>query len=287
MPTERVEPTTNFVINSEALKEIIDRCSAAQRRVIGFYRSHLGNRVCLRQEDLALIEQWFQDPSNVFLVIRPHEGRASAGFFYWQNGSVFGDFTLMFPFSAAELQSRSWNSLLGGSEKSGWFRTLLTRSTEGTVKMGRSRKWVLIYCLLTLFLTIAIASTWTRLGSSSRSGASSRDPSHALGLRVQRNGMHVLVTWDLSAPQIAKATDANLLIWDGPSQPSYIPLSSKELRTGSMSCTTINDKVSIRLEVLGASGNAITDSVVLRSEPELNSPAVEAAEYPASTNLKS
>lgn len=80
----------------------------------------------------------------------------------------------------------------------------------------------------------------------------------------------------------SEAAEANLLIWDGPSQPSYIPLTPTELRTGSRSYTTINDKVSIRLEVLGALGNAKTDSVVLPSG-ELNSPAVEAAEYAAST----
>jgi hypothetical protein len=160
----------------------------------------------------------------------------------------------------------------------------LAHATEGMVRMGTGRKWVLIYGLLTLFLTIAIANTWTHSRSGSRNHTSSRDSSHVLGLRVQRNGMRILVTWDRSAPGIANATDANLLIWDGPGQPFYIPLTPIELRAGSMSGTTVNDQVSVRLEVEGASGNAKTDSAVIIAGRQLNSPVLEGAEYSSSTS---
>ena len=132
VPADGVQPAGNFVIRSDALKRIIDQYSFGDRTVIGFYRSHSGQRICLRPQDLALIEQWFKDPSDVFLIMRPHDGRASAGFFYWQDGSVFGDFALTFPLSEAELKSPSWKSLISGSKHAEWFPLLLARAREAT-----------------------------------------------------------------------------------------------------------------------------------------------------------
>ena len=268
VPADGVQPAGNFVIRSDALKRIIDQYSFGDRTVIGFYRSHSGQRICLRPQDLALIEQWFKDPSDVFLIMRPHDGRASAGFFYWQDGSVFGDFALTFPLSEAELKSPSWKSLISGSKHAEWFPLLLARAREATAQLGTSRNWLLACGLVALLLVIAIGRTRAGFESGSRNRVSSRDSSHALRLRVQRNGFRALVTWDRSAPEVANASEANLLIWDGPSQPIFRPLSLTELRSGSIDCTFINDTVKVRLDVMGAGGNAKTDSASLISGPD-------------------
>ncbi len=265
VPAEGVQPAGNFVIRSDALKRIIDQYSFGDRTVIGFYRSHSGQRICLRPQDLALIEQWFKDPSDVFLVIRPHDGRASAGFFYWQDGSVFGDFALTFPLSEAELKSPSWKSLISGSKHAEWFPLLLARARAAKVRLGASRNWLLACGVVALLLLIAIGRTRAGFESGLKNRVSSRESSHALRLRVEQNGLRALVTWDRSAPEVANASEANLLIWDGPRPPIFRPLSLTELRSGSIDCTFINDTVKVRLDVMGAGGNAKTDSASLIS----------------------
>lgn len=285
LPTDSDEPTGNFVIRTDALRKIIDQYSLGEHRVIGFYRSHSGKRICLRSEDLVLIEQWFKDPSDVFLVIRPHDGRASAGFFYWQNGSVFGDFALTFPLSEAELKSRSWSSLIGGSKHAGWFRPFQARVREVVLRVRSSRNLLLTCGLAALLLAIAIGRTRVGFESGLKNPVSSRDSSQTLGLRVQRKGLRVLVTWDRSASQIAHATESNLLIWDGPSQPTYRPLTLTELRSGSVYCTIINNTVRVRMDVMDALGNAKTDSASLMSK--LDPSAVETASHSSAADVSS
>lgn len=285
LPADSDEPTGNFVIRTDALRKIIDQYSFGERRVIGFYRSHSGKRICLRSEDLVLIDQWFKDPSDVFLVIRPHDGRASAGFFYWQNGSVFGDFALTFPLSEAELKSRSWRSLIGGSKHAEWLRPFQDRVREVVLRARSSRNWLLTCGLAALLLVIAIGRTRAGFESGLKKSASSQDSSHTLGLRVQRNGLGVLVTWDRSASQIANATESNLLIWDGSSQPAYRPLTLTELRSGSAYCTIINDTVRVRMDVMDALGNAKTDSASLLSKLEPS--AVENASHSSAADVSS
>ncbi len=285
LPADSDEPAGNFVIRTDALRKIIDQYSLGERRVIGFYRSHSGKRICLRTEDLVLIEQWFTDPSDVFLVIRPHDGRASAGFFYWQNGSVFGDFALTFPLSEAELKSRSWSSLIGGSKHAEWFRLFQERVREVVLRMRSSRNWLLTCGLAALLLVIAIGRTRARFESGLKNPVSSQDSSHTLGLRVQRNGLRVLVTWDRSAPQIANAKESNLLIWNGPSQPAYRPLTLTELRSGSAYFTIINDTVRVRMDVMDEFGNAKTDSASLRSK--LDPSTVETASHSSPADVNS
>jgi hypothetical protein len=107
--------TNKFVVCSASLSQAIRTASPIQGHVIGFYRTHLEHRIQLRPEDQACIRSQFQDPWDVFLLIRPHNGRASAGFFFWQDGSVVGGLT--FPFSTTELKSRFGSSLVGGYRK--------------------------------------------------------------------------------------------------------------------------------------------------------------------------
>jgi hypothetical protein len=285
LPAHIDEPVSNFVIRADALRKIIDQYSLGECRVIGFYRSHLGKRICLRSEDLVLIEQWFKDASDVFLVIRPHDGGASAGFFYWQDGSVFGDFALTFPLSEAELKSRSWRSLIGGSKHTEWFRPFQERAREVVLRARASRNWLLACSVAALLLVIAIGRAPAGFESSLRNPVSPRDSSHTLGLRLQRNGLCVLVTWDRSASQIAKATESNLLIWNGPSQPTYRPLTLTELRSGSVYCTTINDTVKVRMEVMDELGNAKTDSASLTSKPGPSAVETTSHSSPADVSL--
>src|SRR5437764_282563 len=55
--------------------------------VVGYYRSHIGEGLSLRPEDLSLAQAHFFDPASVFLLIKPGtDGSTNAGFFLWDNG---------------------------------------------------------------------------------------------------------------------------------------------------------------------------------------------------------
>src|SRR6202035_2142579 len=75
-------PSKKFAVCSDSLAQSIKTASVAQGQVIGFYRTHLEQRIQLRPEDLECAQSKFKDPTNTFLLIRPHDGRASAGFFF-------------------------------------------------------------------------------------------------------------------------------------------------------------------------------------------------------------
>ena len=68
--------------------------------VVGYYRSHKRNALCLSADDLTFIQSVFPGPDNVFLLIKPLPMRAcTAGFFFWEDGKVQSEFTLEVPFA--------------------------------------------------------------------------------------------------------------------------------------------------------------------------------------------
>jgi hypothetical protein len=67
------EPTRNFTVCSDSLAQSVKTASITQGRVIGFYRTHLDQRIQLRPEDLECARSKFKDPMYVFLLIRSHD----------------------------------------------------------------------------------------------------------------------------------------------------------------------------------------------------------------------
>ena len=85
---------------------IVDSASPhGDLNVVGCYMSTAGE-IRLSPEDVSLIQDYFSEPDHVFLVIgRTTSGGANAGFFFWDNGALFTDFSFMeFPFDAQKLR---------------------------------------------------------------------------------------------------------------------------------------------------------------------------------------
>ena len=248
------ESEKKFVVCSDALTRAVQSWSAGRRQVIGFFRTHLEPRIQLRPEDLDCIRSKFSDKTNVFLIIRPHDGRASAGFFFWQDSSVVGGLT--FPFGAAELRKPEWNTLMAGSSKESELQNLIA-NVQGSARFTRAMR---IGALALATILIALAGAW-------RIYHASPDTPPPLGLRVSRALLGVVVAWDPTAPEIAGAKDADLVIWDGSSPPAFIRLTPSQLRTGRTFFTSISDRVEVRLDVIGARGQAKTESFVSVAHP--------------------
>jgi periplasmic protein TonB len=261
------ESTKNFVICSDALTQAIQSGRAANRRVVGFYRNHLDQRIHLRPADLECARSKFSDPMNVFLVIRPHDGRASAAFFFWQDGSVVGGLT--FPFSSAELTTPSWTSLVGGSPLPNRLNILLARARDRALETSTG---VRIALLTLVVLLVALAGAWrlyqpTAATSRPLTIAQSQSTSQALGLRVEKALMGVVIAWNPESPEIAAAQDADLLIWDGSNPPAFIRLTTAQLHAGRAFFTAVSDRVEVRMDVIGAAGKARTESLVAAGRP--------------------
>jgi hypothetical protein len=260
------ESTRNFAVCSESLDQSIKTASTTQGRVIGFYRTHLDQRMQLRPEDLECARSKFKDPMNVFLLIRPHDGRASGAFFFWQDGAVNGGLT--FPFSSTELKSSSWSTLVGGSPRPSPVQGLVARAKERTLEASSGVR-IGVVVLIAILLAAAGALRFYRPPS-----ASPPEIPQTLGLRVERALLGVVVAWNPAAPEIATAKDADLLIWDGSSPPAFVRLTTAQLRAGRTFFTSFSDRVEVRLDIIGPAGKARTESLVSVSHaPDLGLPS--------------
>lgn len=248
------ESEKKFVVCSESLTRAVQSWSAGRRQVIGFFRTHLEPRIQLRPEDLDCIRSKFSDKTNVFLLLRPHDGRASAGFFFWQDNSVVGGLT--FPFAAEELRKPEWNTLMAGSSKESDLQNLIANVRSS----GRLGSGIRIGLVALAIILIAVAASWRIYHGRS-------ETSHSLGLRVSRALLGVVVAWDPTSPEIAAAKDADLVIWDGSSPPAFVRLTPNQLRTGRTFFTSISDRVEVRLDVIAAGGEARTQSFVSVAVP--------------------
>lgn len=261
------ELTKTFSVCSSSLTKVIQSGGTAGKKVIGFYRTHLEPRIQLRLEDLECMRSKFMDPANVFLIIRPHDGRASAGFFFWQDGSVVGG--LNFPFSSAELSTPAWTTLVGGSPRHGALGAVLTRTREAVrgLSTGMTIGLVAVLALLIVMAGALIyrpASLTAPAPSPSQTPVLSQTPGmpQNLGLRVERALMGVIVAWNPAATEIAGAKDADLLIWDGPTAPVFVRLTPAQLHAGRAFFNSQSDRVEIRMDIIGQEGKARTESVV-------------------------
>lgn len=271
------ELTKTYSVCSSSLTKAIQSGGAAGKKVIGFYRTHLEQRIQLRPEDLECMRLKFNDPANVFLIIRPHDGRASAGFFFWQDGSVVGG--LNFPFSTEELSGPSWTSLVGGSPKESVLQGVLTRTRKTArglstgMKIGLGAVTILIAGAVALRIYASSVAA-TRVAAISQTAifqtpVPSQTPgtSQALSLRVERALMGVVVAWNPTAPEITTAKEADLLIWDGSSPPAFVRLTIAQLRAGRAFFNSLSDRVEVRMDVIGPGGKARTESIISTAPP--------------------
>src|SRR5580658_2426776 len=75
------------------------------RQVVGYFRSHTRPGMYLDQDDFAVFSQYFPEPWQVFLLVRPAmEGPAMGGFFFWEDGDINRRSPYrQFPFDCARL----------------------------------------------------------------------------------------------------------------------------------------------------------------------------------------
>jgi len=212
------------------------------------------------------------------VIAAANNGRTTAGFFFWEDNSVAANPSLTFPFEATKLVSEGWPTQAEPLEGDR-FATLaqfFLKIADGVRRMSIPVKIGIVSALFALVIGIRVF-TWNR----STSQAKIPD-SPGLGLQVKRDGTKFVVAWNPSAPLVANAKDANLVIWDtsreawdGSSEPLYMPLTSAQLRSGSVTYTSFafTEKVKFRLDMTSKSGDAASESMVSVSPLAIANPA--------------
>jgi hypothetical protein len=261
-PGDAGSKQAHFSVRSEWLNEIRARCPS-DRKVLGYYRTDIDQRVQLGQDDLDSIDRWFHDPASIFLVIAPTDGpTASAAFFVWQHGSVSPNPRLTFPFSVIHLTSGDWPLEAFDPAAPARLDHALSR-LAARIRSGDTRvlTGAAITATIVALLIIVFSTGW--IGSTNASPP-------GLGLQVKRAGASFLITWNSTARAIQDAKTANLVIadpsrepFDGSKDPLFLELTPQRLRAGSMTYTSFSPqrRVRFRLDVVGPSGRLTSESL--------------------------
>jgi len=290
-------------ILSDGDRRKLDRLLAARRAdgpealsVVGFYRAHIGDGVCLREEDVAVAQAHFYDPANVFLLVKPSvDGSANAGFFFWDNGRIDSEFTFLeFPFDARQLTglrptpaSRALTPAFSAEDPipeppaQAEFGALdiprelpppFNREARAQGRATNTSVWRLgLFALL--MIVLGALGYQGYVAWAPHPSAASQSDAPALSLQVERKGADLRVNWNRNAPAIVQATDGVLTIRDGDAQQQQLHLDAEQLHSGSVTYTPANGNVRFRLEVSGPENSKTSETVLALMAARPASPA--------------
>jgi hypothetical protein len=263
------------------------------RSVVGYYRSHNRDGLSLGEEDLSLIRTCFQDPANVFLVIKPVEDRSvNAGFFFWDNDRITSESSFReFPFAAKQLSRLRTNHESSSVEKpatgkkSEIKRSVMQAESveemtqpvaEVTAPVNEAKRRGLFpgapirWGQATLWLGVAAMVVWGgalglieyhRVRTNAKESAGTSDLA-TLALQVERHGSDLRVSWNRRGSVVAKATGGTLSIRDGETPMQEFRLNPSRLNTGSFLYTPASVSVEFRLDVTDTDHHTVRESVL-------------------------
>jgi protein TonB len=216
-----------------------------------------------KTEDSPSTRAGIQDPERIFLLIEPRAGRLSTASLYLARKGVVVCQSPRIPFNRAELAKNGTSTEAQAPEK---YRA--TTYSTPDVPVERERKpaasrttaatkfmpWLkryqwIVFGLSALPLMVAVFISARYNQSAARptlSQAGSADSE--LGLKLERSGAAWKLSWDADAPSVQSATEAHLLISDGVIHRD-MPLSSSDLRGGTIIYTPMTDDVVLQLQL--------------------------------------
>lgn len=244
------------------------KAGAAREEVVGFYRSHLREGLKLDEMDVRLFARRFGKMSDVALLVKPMpDGSTSAGFFFWDNGTIESRYSFHeFPFDperlAKEVQEQS---VAVAPPISPRFATQPVKPetpammpASPAIQRGKGLSVLVVSAMLAIFIAgLSLGYLVSEWHSRTRRNALS------LGLRVQQQGRDLRFTWEKGAPVLRSGNARGVLtILDHGVPPRILPLGPEELVTpGSITYFPRSGQVQFRLEVHAADAT-VTDSVV-------------------------
>jgi hypothetical protein len=216
------------------LAELTAQARNDNRPVVGFFRSH-ERPVALAPSgsDIAMLSQQFPAGLYAFLLIKPGSPPEGA-FFLAMNGLLpESSSTPIFAF-----EEDSFSNL----------PEVPAEATEDVRNFGLGQKiarpfpWVAVASLVLLAFLVSLWLFGNRIEEWVR------PESNKIGLNVMSNGSNLRITWDHSAPVLAKALGATIEIEDGRSQ-RQLRLDYDDLRLGQVAYERLTRKVNVVMRV--------------------------------------
>jgi hypothetical protein len=235
--------TDHKFILSDSDRKVLEQKLAARKPkrdrqlvVVGYYRSHSGEHLSLRREDLPTIHSYFCDPAHVVLLIKPApDHSSSAGFFLWDNGRIESEFSFLeFPFEVQQLKCAKADSSRPRAssrptadapvdqslrpEFSSRADVSVVEERLSGIKKQIAR--VLQRRLSPLTATLLVAAGLVAFAAYIRwaareASAPEMSETSVLGLQVERRENGLRVNWGRNAPGLHRAKEAVLSNRDG------------------------------------------------------------------------
>jgi hypothetical protein len=278
-------PESTVALSEEDRRKFQEQLAAGESdsryHVVGYYRTQGSEGLCLEEDDLALIHSHFRDPASVFLMIRPGaDGAANAGFFFWDGGHLNADFTFLeFPFDSKLLtdvasQSPKRPVLVEPVQKAAVEAAPAPQVMFAPAPHARRTTaplWIAA-AVGVLIAGLAVLGYWNWQESSASAEQAATPGPAALSLHVERQGSELRVTWDRTSQFVATAKSGLLAVREGDRPQQDLYLDADQLRTGSVVYTPVAPNVQFRLEVYGADGKTLTESVLALTAPRAEPP---------------
>jgi TonB family protein len=252
--------------------------------VVGYFRSQVREGLRLNEEDIALIEAFFADPGNVYLIVQPSdaEGSPVGGFFFSDTGTVFADCTFMpFPFDPALLTRESKTALMRAREERA--RPEAVVRVKGSSSLGKRSVLLALAAVLALSSVFAVLLLLRTKSPPAAQASSSRSP---VALSVARTGTDLTVTWNSAAPAVKDARVGVLTIQDGP-QKREVPLTPAMLLDSRIVFTPASDAIHVALELFTPDGRSRREELMFlfSRSAAANPPSVVRAQTPLSVTI--
>jgi hypothetical protein len=230
--------------------------------VVGYFRSHTRTGLYLDQEDFSLMQEFFGDPSQVALVVKPWAGHGQiAGFFFWEDGDIHRRATyLQFPFESSELEAKSAEPAdapvvpveaapvvvapLPATSPTRLAVIPPPAAATGFLKRPRVRAAALMAA--GALGVVALGLSAVRLLPVGKH-APPAGPRNDIALTVNRTQDGVRVTWNQDSRTLASMRGATLRIRDGERE-RIVTLDERQVRMGSITYFPLSDAVTVRLD---------------------------------------
>jgi TonB family protein len=227
----------------------------------------LGDDLRLRTEDLPLIHEFFPDPASVFLLVQAGGiGTPTAGFFFWDSGEVFGDFSFMpFPFDATVLSrqgpqipktelalTRVDPAGLDVSAAGSRAAPLWRAGAVGAVAVG----------IAALLLSLVVYRVRSKFLSGADTVSKASAGQNALALAVTRSGSDVEISWNAGSPRVRDAEAGVLSIEDGGTR-RRLRLTRRMLHDSRIVYAPTGPIINVELALFSASGVSTIENAIL------------------------
>jgi len=264
-------------------------------KVVGFYRSHIGDGLSLGPHDISLAQKYFNHPTQVFLLVKPAaDGSSSAGFFFWDDSRIDSQFSyLEFPFEPRQLTSTSLAPIYpepaepGVQQKPATQDDLSLPSLEELALDAvtpRRFEWLWYTWVAVLLMGVGAAGHWIYTKWNPPPIASPASDSQGLALQVERRGADLRVSWNRHSFAIARAIEGVLVIRDGELHEQLLRFDLDQLRHGSILYTPANPTVQFRFEATDQENVKTSETVLVISAAKtdaLGGPVNQASIGPA------